>query len=99
MTKLSSTSFVSSRANDKEITSLKADIKASLLKNDSLVLDHDYNISCAIKEAKSSERQYFATLLKKEKSDCISSAHKNETKMSTVLLDLIVSVFSCFIVC
>ena len=91
MMKSSSISFLASRAKDKEVTSLKAELEASLLKNLSMVLDHDYNISCAVKEAKTSERQYFSSLMKKEKCKCISSTRKNETKINAVLLDSIVS--------
>ena len=91
MTKLSSLSFLASRAKDKDITSLKDELEASLLKNESLVLDHDYNILCTVKEAKMSERQYFSSLLQKEKCKRISSTRKNETKINAVLLDTIVS--------
>ena len=92
MTKLSSLSFLASRAKYKEITYLKAKLEASLLKNVSMVLDHDYNISCAVKDAKTSDRQYFSRLLQKEKCKRISSTRKNETKINAVLLDTIVSV-------
>jgi len=91
MMKSSSISFLASRAKDKELTSFEAKLEVSLLKNSSMVLDHKYNISCAVKNAKTSERQHYSSLMKKEKCKRISSTRKNETKINAVLLDSIVS--------